>query len=180
MPGIGDDRFARTVIAMCVHDDDGALGLIVNRPHPDLSVRDLMVQLDVDPGGTPDVPVMAGGPVEAGRGFVLHTPDYEGQGTIMVGGLGGVRWGLTSTLDVLKAIATGKGPVRWLCALGYAGWGAGQLDGEMLRHGWHSLDAAAGGGDDLIFATPLDRRWPRAFAAIGIDVGHLSPTAGRA
>ena len=180
MPGIGDERFDRAVIAMCVHDDDGALGLIVNRPHPDLAVRELMVQLDVDPGATPDVRVMAGGPVEPGRGFVLHTPDYAGQGTITVGGLGGVRWGLTSTVDVLKAIAAGKGPARWLCALGYTGWGAGQLDAELLRHGWHSISDGSGGGDELVFTTPVERRWPRAFAALGIDVGHLSAVAGRA
>ena len=110
MPGIGDARFDRAVIAMCVHDDDGALGLMVNRPHADLTVRDLMAQLDVDPGNTPaDARVMAGGPVEPGRGFVLHSPDYAGQGTITVGGLGGVRWGLTSTVDVLKAIAERQG-----------------------------------------------------------------------
>lgn len=176
MPGIGDARFERAVIAMCVHDDDGALGLMVNRLHVGLTVRELMMQLDIDPGDTPDVPVMSGGPVEPARGFVLHTPDYAGQATIGVGSLGGQRWGLTSTVDVLKAIANGKGPARWLCALGYTGWSAGQLDGELLRHGWHSID----GGDDLIFATPVERRWPRAFAQLGIDVGHLSAVAGRA
>lgn len=176
MPGIGDARFDRAVIAMCVHDDDGALGLMINRPHATMTVRALMTQLDIAPAGTPDVAVMAGGPVETGRGFVLHTPDYAGQGMITVGGLGGVRWGLTSTLDVLKAIAAGQGPRRWLVGLGYTGWGADQLDGELLRHGWHNLD----GDDELVFATPPDRRWPRAFAQLGIDVGHLSATAGRA
>ena len=181
MPGIGDARFDRAVIAMCVHDDDGALGLMINRPHADMTVRELMAQLDVPPGVTPeDVPVMSGGPVEPGRGFVLHTPDYAGQGTISVGSLGGIRWGLTSTIDVLKAIAAGKGPRRWLVGLGYTGWGAGQLDGELLRHGWHTLSDSSGGGDDLVFAMAPERRWPRAFAQLGIDVGHLSATAGRA
>ena len=176
MPGIGDERFDRAVIAMCVHDDDGALGLMINRPHA-MTVRELMAQLDVAPGVTPaDARVMSGGPVEPGRGFVLHTPDYAGQGTITVGGLGGVRWGLTSTIDVLKAIAAGGGPRRWLAGLGYTGWGPGQLDTELLRHGWHSIE----GSDELVFATPPDRRWPRAFAQLGIDVGHLSATAGRA
>lgn len=176
MPGIGDPRFDRAVIAMCVHDDDGALGVMVNRPR-DLTVAELMAQLDLDPGATPaDAVVMAGGPVEPGRGFVLHTPDFEGQATIVVGGPGGVRWGLTSTVDVLKAIAEGKGPERWLCALGYAGWAAGQLDAELLRHGWHSLK----GDDAIVFDLPGPARWPRAFAGLGIDVGHLSPTAGRA
>ena len=181
MPGIGDERFDRAVIAMCVHDDDGALGLMINRWHEAMTVRELMAQLDVAPGATPaGARVLSGGPVEPGRGFVLHTPDYSGQGTISVGGLGGVRWGLTSTIDVLKAIADGTGPTRWLCALGYTGWGAGQLDHELLRHGWHSLSDASGGSDDLVFATPVERRWPRAFAQLGIDVGHLSATAGRA
>ncbi len=177
MPGIGDDRFDRAVIAMCVHDDDGALGVMINRPHEAMTVRDLMQQLDVPAGMTPPTArVMSGGPVEPGRGFVLHTPDYAGQGTITVGSLGGPRWGLTSTIDVLRAIGEGKGPRRWLVALGYTGWGAGQLDAELLRHGWHSLD----GSDDLVFATPPDARWPRAFAQLGIDVGHLSAVAGRA
>ncbi len=177
MPGIGDPRFDRTVIAMCVHDDDGALGLIVNRPHPVMTVRDLMIQLDIAPGTTPvGAKVMNGGPVEPGRGFVVHSPDYSGQGTIHVGSLGGIRWGLTSTVDVLRDIALGRGPSRWLATLGYTGWGAGQLDGELRRHGWHSID----GSDDLIFATAVPQRWPRAFASLGIDVGHLSPVAGTA
>ncbi len=179
MPGIGDPRFERAVIAMCIHDDDGALGLMINRPHPTMTVPALMKQLDIDPRATPPVPVMDGGPVEPGRGFVLHTTDYAGQGTITVGGgggLGGVRWGLTSTIDVLRAIADGKGPRQWLVTLGYTGWGAGQLDGEMLRHGWHTIE----GDDGLVFTTPAERRWPRAFAVLGIDVGHLSSSVGTA
>ncbi len=177
MPGIGDDRFDRTVIAMCVHDEDGALGLIVNRPHAAMTVRELMAQLEIAPGATPaDALVMSGGPVEPGRGFVVHTPDYSGQGTIHVGSLGGIRWGMTSTVDVLRDIAIGRGPKRWLAVLGYTGWGAGQLDAELSRHGWHAIE----GNDDLMFDTAVDRRWPRAFASLGIDVGHLSPMAGTA
>jgi putative transcriptional regulator len=177
MPGIGDSRFDRTVIAMCVHDDVGALGLIVNRPHEAMTVRDLMRQLDITPGATSETArVMSGGPVEPGRGFVVHSPDYSGQGTIPVGSLGGIRWGLTSTVDVLRDIAIGRGPRRWLATLGYTGWGAGQLDGELLRHGWHSIE----GTDDLMFDTAIERRWPRGFASLGIDVGHLSATVGTA
>ena len=175
MPGIGDPRFERAVIAMCVHDDDGALGIMVNRFVDGLSVHELMQQLDIDPGQTPaDAQVLRGGPVEPGRGFVLHSPEYAGQSTIAVGLP--PRWALTSTLDVLKDIAAGKGPARWLAALGYTGWGAGQLDGEMTRYGWHSVD----GDTALLFDAPTEARWPRAFGAMGIDVGHLSATAGRA
>ena len=173
MPGIGDVRFERAVIAICVHDGEGALGIMANRAHDGLGVRALMMQLDLDPGVTPDVPVLIGGPVEPGRGFVLHTNDYAGQSTIMVGGS---DLALTSTLDVLKDIAAGTGPRQWLAALGYTGWAAGQLDTELTRHGWHSID----GDPALLFETPLEARWPRAFGTLGIDVGHLSANAGRA
>jgi putative transcriptional regulator len=177
MPGIGDPRFERAVIAMCLHDDDGALGLVVNNPAGKLSVRSLMEQLDIDPGVTPvDAMVMQGGPVEPGRGFVLHSAEYDGQSTIAVNGTHGTIWGLTSTLDVLKDIAAGKGPRRWLATLGYTGWGAGQLEGEMLRHGWH----VAPGDTALLFETDIEDRWPAAFRASGIDVGLLSTVSGRA
>ncbi len=173
MPGIGDPRFERAVIPMCLHDEEGALGIVANMPMSDMTVRDLMEQLDIDPGATPmDAPVLIGGPVEPSRGFVLHSPDYSGQGTISVGN----SWGLTSTLDVLKDIAGGKGPAKWLAALGYTGWGAGQLEGEMTRHGWQT----APGDAALLFDTALDRRWPAAFGTLGIDVSHLSAVAGRA
>lgn len=175
MPGIGDPRFERAVIAMCVHDVDGAMGIMANRVVDGLSVHELMQQLDIDPGQTPaEAQVLRGGPVEPGRGFILHSPEYTGQSTIAVGLP--ARWALTSTLDVLKDIAAGRGPVRWLAALGYTGWGAGQLDGELTRHGWHSVD----GDTALLFDAPLAARWPRAFGKLGIDVGHLSATAGRA
>ncbi len=177
MPGIGDPRFERVVIAMCLHDDDGALGLVVNSQMGTLSVRGLMEQLDIDPGVTPaDAMVMQGGPVEPGRGFVLHSAEYDGQSTISVSGARGALWGLTSTLDVLKDIAAGKGPKRWLATLGYTGWGAGQLEGEMTRHGWH----LAPGDTALLFDTDIEDRWPAAFRAGGIDVGLLSTVSGRA
>ncbi len=177
MPGIGDPRFERAVIAMCVHDENGALGIMANAPMSGLTVRALMEQLDVDPGETPaDARVMMGGPVEPARGFVLHSTDYAGQGTIMVAGLGRASWSLTSTLDVLKDIAVGKGPRRWLSALGYTGWAAGQLDEEMTRHGWH----AVAGDFGVLFDTVPDQRWQKAYGQTGIDVGRLSAVAGRA
>jgi putative transcriptional regulator len=175
MPGISDPRFERSVIAMCMHDEDGALGLICNMAMPDLTVADLMRQLDIDPGETPDRPVLAGGPVEPQRGFILHSPEYQGQGTVNVSGTG-KGWGLTATLDILKDIAAGRGPRQWLAAVGYAGWGAGQLDEEMTRHGWLS----APGDAAILFDTPLNERWPAAFAAVGVNVGQLSAQAGRA
>ncbi|TFU03841.1 hypothetical protein EUV02_07285 [Polymorphobacter arshaanensis] len=177
LPGIGDPRFERAVIAMCVHDGDGALGIMVNQPLEGITARDLMAQLDIDPGVTPPAPVFGGGPVEPGRGFVLHSADYEGQSTIAVSaGTGPLRWGLTSTLDILNDIAAGHGPKNWLMAVGYTGWGAGQLDGEMLRHGWQAAPA----DDALLWETRPDKRWTAAYAAIGINAQMLSPTVGRA
>lgn len=177
MPGIGDPRFERVVIAMCLHDAEGALGLVVNNQVGELSVRALMEQLDIDPGTTPETEmVMMGGPVEPGRGFVLHSAEYEGQSTINVSGPDGPIWGLTSTLDVLKDIAAGKGPRQWLAALGYTGWGAGQLDEEMTRHGW----LAAPGDASIFFDTPLQERWGTAFARQGVAVERLSAAAGQA
>ena len=173
MPGMGDPRFDHAAIAMCMHDDAGALGLVVNHIYDGLTVRQVMEQLDVDPLDTADdLPVYAGGPVEPARGFVLHSLDYGGQATLQVSN----KWGLTATLDILKDIAAGKGPSKWLLALGYTGWGEGQLDEELTRHGWLNAPAPP----ELVFDTPFEERWPQAFAALGVDVGHLSSTAGRA
>lgn len=173
MPGMGDPRFERAAIAMCVHDDQGALGLMVNRACETLTVRALMAQLDIDPGRTPaDACVHSGGPVEPGRGFVLHTLDYDRDGTLRVGD----KWGLTATLDILRDIASGTGPRKWLMALGYSGWGEGQLDAELTRHGW----LAAQGDGRIVFDAPLEERWPLAYAALGVDPVRLSPQAGRA
>ena len=172
MPGIGDDRFDRAVIAMCLHDDGGALGLMINRPHPDLTLHGLFGQLGIDPGTVPDRPVLDGGPVEQGNGFVLHEADYAASDTIRVGD----AWAFTSTLDILQAIARGDGPKHWHVVLGYAGWGAGQLDMEMRQHGWH----LAPGDATTVWETPAARRWERAFALTGVAVANLSATPGRA
>lgn len=172
MPGIGDPRFERAVIAMCAHDEGGALGIGIGGHVPGLGLHALMRQLGVDPGAAPDAPVHAGGPVEPHRGFVLHSPDWGGEGSVDVAG----RWTLTATLDVLRAIGEGRGPSRWLTALGYAGWDAGQLDGELGRHGWFGTEGRA----ELIFDSPVDDRWAAGFAQEGIDVRQLSPASGRA
>ncbi len=173
MPGMGDPRFERATIAMCVHDTNGAFGLIANHICAGLTVRGLMEQLDIDPGATPDdIPVYAGGPVETQRGFVLHSLDYDRQGTVTVAG----RWGLTASLDILKDIAAGNGPRKWLAALGYTGWGKGQLDAELTRHGW----LAVPGDPAIVFDAPCELRWATAYATLGVAPERLSPVAGHA
>ena len=172
LPGIGDRRFERAVIAMCSHDADGAMGIGIGSHSPDFDLHNLLGQFKIPTKGIVNHPVHIGGPVEPQRGFVLHSLDWGGQGTLDVGR----RWGLSSTLDILRVIGTPKGPSHWLVALGYAGWGAGQLDGEMKRHGWHVAD----GSDDLIFETEAKSRWHRAFADSGIDDRLLSPNSGTA
>jgi putative transcriptional regulator len=171
LPGIGDPRFEQAVIAMCLHEPDGAMGVGIGRIVPGLGLHTLLKQLDIEPGVAPDAPIHLGGPVEKQRGFVLHSPDWRGEDTLLVS----EAMSLTTTLDVLRAIAAGEGPDRWLVALGYAGWGEEQLD-EEWRHGWLSVGAS----DELLFEIPTKDRWPRAFAAAGIDVRLLAPTSGHA
>ena len=172
MPGIGDPRFEKAVIAMCVHDEEGALGIGLGRVIPRLGLHDLLKQLDIGPGEAPNVAIHHGGPVEPQRGFILHTPDWGGQDSIAVGD----RWVLSATLDILKAIAAGKGPSRWIVALGYAGWGAGQLEQELARHGWF----ATVGDENLLYDCGVDQRWAAAFQAAGIDSRLLAAEYGTA
>lgn len=172
MPGIGDPRFERAAIAMCAHDDEGALGIGVGALVKGISLHHLLQQFEIEPGEAPDAPLHFGGPVEPRRGFVLHSADWGGQDTIDVAG----QWGLTSTIDVLKAIAEGQGPSRWLVALGYAGWGAGQLDSELTRHGWFNVMAH----ERLLFDRTAGERWEAGFAAAGIDPKLLASGAGTA
>jgi putative transcriptional regulator len=172
MPGIGDQRFEKAVIAICAHDTEGALGIGVGHHVPRLGLHDLLAQLDIAPGAAPDAPIHFGGPVEPHRGFILHSQDWGGEDSILVHD----RWTLTSTLDVLRAIAAGQGPSRWLVALGYAGWAPGQLDGELTRHGW----LPTRGEDAILFEAPVDTRWAGAFAAAGVDIRLLAPDTGHA
>ncbi|TPE62461.1 YqgE/AlgH family protein [Sandaracinobacter neustonicus] len=172
MPGIGDPRFERSVVAMCAHDAGGAMGICLHEPLADMTVPDLMRQLDIDPGETPALPVLMGGPVDAQRGFVLHSPDWGGQDTRHVAG----RWALTGSRDVLAAIAAGRGPRQWVAALGYAGWSAGQLEMELGMHGWFSTPATVG----LIWDVRTAQRWLDGFRAAGIDARLLSPEMGHA
>ncbi|HEX8382368.1 MAG TPA: YqgE/AlgH family protein [Sphingomonas sp.] len=171
-PGIGDPRFERAVIALCSHDEEGAVGIGLGEVIPGLGLHALLDQLEIEPGDAPDAPVHLGGPMETRRGFVLHSRDWGGQDTMDVAG----RWALSGTTDVLRAIAEGKGPTRWTIALGYAGWGAGQLEGELVRPGWLNVEGAA----DLIYATPAAERWSAGLAAAGVDPRLLVGGTGRA
>ncbi|KTT70852.1 YqgE/AlgH family protein [Sphingomonas endophytica] len=170
MPGIGDTRFDRSVIAMCSHDANGALGVGVGAVVSGLGLHEVLEQLEIAPGVAPDAPVHFGGPVEPRRGFVLHSLDWGGQDTLDVAG----RWALSGTLDVLRAIAAGTGPTRWLVALGYAGWGPGQLEEELTRHGWLNVADVP----DMLFDTPVQKRWTRGFATAGVDPRLLSSQSG--
>lgn len=172
MPGIGDPRFDRAIIAMCAHDAEGALGIGIGDTIPGVGLHTVLGQLDIDPGVAPDAPVHIGGPVEPQRGFVVHSQDWGGQDTVSVAN----RWALSGTTDVLRAIATGTGPSRWIVALGYAGWGPGQVDSEMTRHGWFSTPADL----ELLYDTDADLRWESAFSAAGIDSRLLVSGAGNA
>lgn len=173
MPGLQDPRFAKTVIYLCAHNADGAMGLVVNREIDAISFPDLLEQLDIEPSGDVEpIRVHFGGPVESGRGFVLHSPDYVQDTTMVVD----TEVALTATIDILKAIAGGSGPRRRLLALGYAGWGPGQLDTEIKANGWLHVAADA----DLVFGADLEGKWQRAMGKLGIDPRMLSDEAGHA
>lgn len=181
MPGMSDDRFARAVIYVCAHSPDGAMGIIVNHPVRRVSFSEILVQLDVLeadaairlPAAIEAVPVVKGGPVETGRGFVLHSDDYfVDDSTLPIDN--GIA--LTATLDVLRAIAKGKGPRRAVLALGYAGWSPGQLETEIQANGWLNCPADT----TLIFDPALDHKYDRALRKIGIDPSIFSGEAGHA
>lgn len=173
MPSMEDPRFARTVIYLCAHSAEGAMGLVVNQVLDSLSFPDLLDQLDIETASMDDgTPIHFGGPVESGRGFVLHSADYVQETTLVVDG----DIALTATVDILKAIAEGSGPSRSLLALGYAGWGPGQLDSEIKANGWLQVVP----DDDLVFGPEFDSKWERAIAKLGIDPSMLSGQAGNA
>ena len=176
MPGMADPRFERAVIAMCIYDENGAIGVGIGHKRAGISFRALLRQLEIDPGEAPDRAVHHGGPVEPGRGFILHSTDWGGQDSVQVNGENGSVFGMTGTIDILKAIAEGRGPSQWIAALGYAGWGEGQLEGEMTRHGWF----AARTEEAILFKTPTDERWAAAFKAEGIDPRLLASETGAA
>jgi putative transcriptional regulator len=179
MPGMKDDRFARSVIYVCAHSEEGAMGLIINQVQ-ELRFPDLLVQLGIleereaikMPPAARDIVVRHGGPVDRSRGFVLHSGDYMVESSMPVDD----EVCLTATVDILRAISTGNGPHRALMALGYAGWGAGQLEGEIAENGWLTCPASA----DMLFDGDIDSKYERILAQIGVNLVHFSETAGHA
>jgi putative transcriptional regulator len=181
MPAMHDERFARTLIYVCAHSSEGAMGIVVNQPAGNIKFPDLLVQLEVIPareriqlpGRAEDVKVLKGGPVETGRGFVLHSADYFIENSTLPIDEGIC---LTATLDILKAIARGNGPASAILALGYAGWAPGQLEHEIQENGW--LHCAA--DPELIFGADIGGKYEKALRKLGIDLGMLSSEAGHA
>lgn len=182
MPLMSDRRFARSVIYVCAHSDEGAMGLIINQRATHISAPDLLERLGIDTrtGDEEEVSddilslsIQVGGPVETGRGFVLHSGDYFSEDSTLT-----IESGicLTATIDILKAIAHGKGPDKALLALGYSGWSPGQLESEIQANGWLSCPA----DPELVFGTDLDAKYARAMAKLGINLSHLVNDAGHA
>lgn len=173
MPSLTDPRFDRSVIYLCSHDASGAMGLVINQSFDNLDFEGLLDQLDIEcDESVPDIPIHIGGPVEPGRGFVLHSADFVQDSTMVVS----ETLALTATVDILRAMAHGRGPIHSLLALGYAGWGPGQLEQEIQSNSWLTADA----DDEIIFHTELEQKWPRAMAMLGVDVSMLSAEAGHA
>jgi len=181
MPAMRDERFARSLIYMCAHSSEGAMGIVVNHAASNIKFPDLLVQLDVIPAkdliqlprkaGT--VKVLKGVPVETGRGFVLHSNDFFIENSTLPIDNGIC---LTATLDILKAIAHGEGPQSAVLALGYAGWAPGQLENEITENGWLNCEA----DPELVFGTDIDQKYEKAMRKLGIDLGKLSSDAGHA
>lgn len=174
MPALRDDGlFTRSVIYICAHSEDGAMGIVVNQRLPEISFHDLLSQLGLQPKNLQAEPIVHfGGPVESGRGFVLHTTDFLRTDTVRIT----EKLGITGTIDILKAMAEGNGPAQSIFALGYAGWGPGQLEAELHANAWLILNA----DEDLVFDRDLSRKWEKGLQQLGIDPTSLSTFSGRA
>lgn len=177
MPGMGDPRFEKSVVYICAHGDEGAMGLIINKPTPDLMFADLLEQLGIPQGDAAGPsggqPIHFGGPVETARGFVLHSSDYAiADATLTIDPV----FAMTATRDILADMARGQGPVKSLLALGYAGWAPGQLEAELQQNGWLVTDAAP----EIVFAEENGSKWKAALETLGIDPLMLSAAGGRA
>jgi putative transcriptional regulator len=173
MPGMQDPRFSKSVIYLCAHSAEGAMGLVLNRELNSMTFPDLLEQLNIEsPAPEKQTGVHFGGPIEPGRGFVLHSAEYVRDATLVVDS----SIALTATIDILKDIANGKGPRQALLALGYAGWGAGQLDNEIKANGWLYVEA----DQELIFDSNLDKKWDLALDKLGLNPLMLMEVAGHA
>lgn len=173
MPFLEDDRFSYSVIFVCGHDSKGAIGLVINKILPDLTFKELLKQLNIDHmNSMSDLIIHYGGPVDLTRGFVLHSPEYNIDTTIQVN----ESFSITSTLEVLRALARGTGPERYLICLGYTSWVGGQLEQEMQDNGWLIVEPS----EDLVFDPYLDTKWRSSLAAIGVDPAVLSLECGHA
>lgn len=174
MPDMGDPRFAYSVILMCAYSGDGAMGLVINKITNDLKLSDLWAQLEITrEDDARDMPIHFGGPVEHGRGFVLHDAAYHSSiSTLKVNG----SFAMTATLDILEDLAQGRGPENAIVALGYSGWGPGQLEGEIAQNAWLICDA----DPNLVFATSDEDKWDAALKKLGVSALTLSADAGRA
>ena len=173
MPSLADPNFHRTVTLMCAHSEDGAMGIVINRPL-DIKLTAVLDQMDIRPttGDATQIPVLQGGPVQRERGFVIHHPPGDWEAVLRVGD----QIGIATSKDILMAVAQGRGPAHAIVALGYAGWGAGQLEHEMQQNAWLSGPADS----RIIFDTPYEERWTSAARLLGIDPDHLSGDAGHA
>lgn len=173
MPTMPDPRFERSVIYICAHSEEGAMGIVVNKPLESLSFSELLEQLEIETAQVDErIRVHFGGPVEAARGFVLHSADYVHDATMIVDD----EFALTATVDVLKALAEGDGPRDSLLALGYAGWAPGQLDDEIQKNGWLTVPA----DEEIVFRLQNDMKWQSAVARLGVDISNLSAEVGHA
>ncbi|MCA0044311.1 YqgE/AlgH family protein [Celeribacter litoreus] len=174
MPGIGDPRFSNALVFMCAHSEDGAMGLMVNKVSAEIAVKDVFDQLEIHPTpGIRPLPVHFGGPVEVGRGFVLHSTEYVADHASMHVA---PEFSMTASREILRDLATGTGPRDSILCLGYAGWGPGQLEDEIAENGWLSCDAVP----EIVFDTPDDLKWSAALQSLGVSPALLSGDAGHA
>jgi putative transcriptional regulator len=177
MPNMGDPRFHRAAILICAHDDNGAMGLVINHPLPGLSFATMLSQLNIPADenkkfSLPDIPVLGGGPVENARGFIVHSRDFQLSDTIIITD----DLAVTGTVDALRDVAAGRGPEHMIFVLGYSGWTAGQLEQEIQENVWLVADANM----ELIFSTEIDEKWTSGIKTLGVNLAMLSGEAGRA
>lgn len=174
MPLLNDFNFARAVVYICAHNTDGAMGIVVNRPIVDVNLGEVMTQMEIKVrnNAIKDLPVFLGGPVQPERGFIIHRPNVPWQSTLITS----PELAVTSSQDILHALANGKGPKDFIVILGYAGWGAGQLEEEVANNYWLTTPS----DPEILFSTPSEDRWSAAAALLGFDISNISSETGHA